>query len=224
MKRWEASMGFGPSIFFGDVGGYSRAENVLGIKDMTYKQTRFNINGNIKYRVTQDINVRLSLTTGLLHATDKRGSNDGRGLEATTGFFEPAIIGEYAFIKNNAEGSYLFQKGNGGFMKSIVESLDVYVYSGIGGINYRVKTNTLLATYRMNNGGFAMVIPVGLGANLIYSPDLNFGMEIGARYAFTDYLDGYTSQYSQVNDVYYLINFTVTYKMKTGKNGLPTFK
>jgi hypothetical protein len=224
LKRWEASMGVGPSVFFGDVGGYSRSDNILGIKDMSFYQTRFNVNGNLKYRVTRDLNARLSLTSGLLHATDIRGSNIGRGLEATTTFFEPAVIGEYSFIKNKTEGSYLFQKGKGTPMREIMRSLDVYVYSGIGGINYKVKGNTLLASYRMNNGGFAAVIPVGLGSSLVYSPDLNFGLEIGARYALTDYLDGYTSQYSEVNDVYYLINFTVTYKMKTGKNGLPSFR
>ncbi len=76
----------------------------------------------------------------------------------------------------------------------------------------------------MKNGGFAAVIPAGLGTTLIYSPNLNFGLEVGGRYAFTDYLDGYTSQYSKANDVYYFLNLTITYKLKTGRNGWPRFR
>ena len=73
----------------------------------------------------------------------------------------------------------------------------------------------------MDTKGFAAVIPVGLGTTLIYSPDINFGVEFGGRYSFSDYLDGYTSQYSSSNDVYYFFNFTFTYKLKTGPKGLP---
>jgi hypothetical protein len=76
----------------------------------------------------------------------------------------------------------------------------------------------------MVDSGFNLVIPGGIGTTLIYSPNLNFGAEIGARYAFTDYLDGYTSQFSKANDVYYFLNLTVTYKLKTGPRGLPSFR
>ena len=84
--------------------------------------------------------------------------------------------------------------------------------------------NALERSPTFNSGGFAPVIPVGIGSTLVYSPNLNFGMEIGGKYAFTDYLDGYTSQYSKTNDVYYYLNFVVTYKIKTGHKGLPSFR
>ena len=61
--------------------------------------------------LTQSFNVRLSLTSGAFHATDVRGSNENRDFEATTFIIEPALIGEYYFIKNKAENSYLFTKG-----------------------------------------------------------------------------------------------------------------
>jgi hypothetical protein len=59
---------------------------------------------------------------------------------------------------------------------------------------------------------------------VVYTPELNFGLEVGGRYTFSDYLDGYTSQYSKSNDVYYFLNLTVTYKPKMGRNGLPVFR
>jgi hypothetical protein len=227
MKRYEAVAGLGPTFFFGDIGGFSRTKNILGFRDMSFLQTRFDLNINAKYRITQTINVRLSLTYGLLHATDTRGSNEARGYEASISIFEPALIGEYYFIKNKAESSYLFTKGRnsrGGFFGT----LDFYAFTGIGGLSYSVRPNDKLKAKQLlegiEPGGFTAVIPVGVGSTLVFSPDFNFGVEIGGRYSFSDNIDGYTSQHSSSNDVYYFFNFTITYKLKTGANGLPSFR
>ncbi len=61
MKRWEAVAGAGPSFFFGDIGGFSQSKNILGFKDLTYLQTRFNVNGSLKYRFTRYLNGRISM-------------------------------------------------------------------------------------------------------------------------------------------------------------------
>ena len=224
MRRWEVVGGAGPSFFFGDIGGFSRTDNILGIRDLTYLQTRFDVNGNFKFRITRDINARVSMSYALLRANDERGSNENRGYEATTSILEPAVMGEYYFIKNMAENSYLFVKGKERFIFELIKSLDFYAFAGVGGISYTVKGNDALIEHGMETGGFSLVIPAGLGATLIYSPNINFGIEAGGRYAFTDFLDGYTSPHSKSNDIYYFLNFTVTYKLKTGPTGLPSFR
>jgi hypothetical protein len=224
LKRYEAVVGFGPSVFFGDIGGYSHGDNILGLKDMSFLQTRFDLNLSLKYRLNQNFNARLSLTSGFLRATDARGSNEGRGFEAFITIFEPALIGEWYFIKNRAENSYLFIKGRGYGLRGFFQSLDFYAFAGIGGLSYSVRGNDALEAHGYDTGGFTGVIPGGLGSTLIYSPNINFGVELGARYAFSDYLDGYTSQYSSSNDVYYFLNFTFTYKLKTGPKGLPSLR
>lgn len=216
--------GFGPSQFFGDVGGFSRSKNILGLKDMTFLQTRFDINGSVKFRVARTVNARISMTYALMHATDERGSNEGRDYEASMSFLEPAVIGEYYFIKNLAENSYLFVRGKQNFIKELLTSLDFYAFTGVGGLSYNVKGNDALIEKGMETSGFCTVVPVGVGATLIFSPNLNFGVEFGGRYAFSDYLDGYTSQYSKANDVYYFLNATISYKLKTGPHGLPSFR
>jgi hypothetical protein len=224
MRRYELVGGAGPSFFFGDVGGFSHSDNILGLRDLTFLQTRFNINGNIKFRITRDINIRLSLTYALLRANDDRGSNVERDFDATTSIFETAVIGEYYFVKNQAENSYIFVSGKGPFIAEFIKSLDFYAFAGIGGLSYTVQGNDALITSGMETEGFTSVIPGGLGATLIFTPNINFGIEVGGRYAFTDYLDGYTSQYSKANDVYYFLNFAITYKLKTGPTGLPSFR
>ena len=224
LKRWEATAGIGPSFFFGNIGGYSQTKNILGLRDITLKQTRFDFNANLKYRITQTLNVRFSLTSGILRATDVRGSNENRGFQATTLILEPALIGEFYFIKNKAENSYLFTKGEGPGFGGLLKSLDFYVFSGIGGCGYSVNANAALEKHGFKPGGFTAVIPAGLGSTIVYSPNFNFGVELSGRYSFSDSLDGYASQYSRSNDVYYFLNFTITYKLKTGPNGLPSFR
>jgi uncharacterized membrane protein len=49
LKRYELVAGLGASQFFGDVGGYSKPINNIGLKDITFLQTRFDINLNVNY-------------------------------------------------------------------------------------------------------------------------------------------------------------------------------
>lgn len=228
MKRYEIAGGFGPSMIFGDVGGFSKTKNILGLRDINLIQTRFNANLNFKYRIIQEINIRLSLTSGLLHVSDDRGSNETRGYEASIPIFETAILGEYYIIKNSAENSYLFSKGRTGFIKGILGSLDVYAFTGFGGLSYKVKANDKLIARQVLDGitpgRFTMVIPVGVGSSLAYTPNLSLGIEFGVRYSLTDKLDGFTSATSSSNDLYDFFNFTVIYKMKTTPKGFPSFR
>lgn len=222
-RRMEGMVGIGPTFFFGDIGGFSKKENILGLKDLTFLQTRYNISGGIRYRILEDLGLRLSFTEAKLRATDARGSNENRSLEAKMNIFETALTGEFYFIKNQNESSWRFSQGKQLF-GNIISSIDIFAFTGFGGVLYSVKGNDALQKEGYKTGGFTPVIPVGVGANLIYSPELNFGIEIGGRYSFTDYLDGYTSQYSSSNDVYYFLDFTITYKLMTNTKGLPIFK
>lgn len=222
-RKYEAFVGLGPSQFFGDIGGFTPKKNILGFKDLSFKQMRFDVNLGLRYRIYEDLSVRLSFIYGMLHATDERGSNETRGYEARTSIFEPAVMAEYAFIKSKNENSFLFQRNRSGSRGSFLSSIDVFAFGGVGGVSYKVKGNEALIERGMVNSGFSAVIPVGVGASLLIAPDYNFGFEIGGRYCFSDYIDGFTSQYSSSNDVYYFVNFTFTYKILTGSNGLPEF-
>jgi hypothetical protein len=178
----------------------------------------------VKYRITQVITARLSMSYGLLNATDERGSNEARGFEASTTIFEPALLGEYYFVKNRAETSYLFNKGRGKGLIRLVRSLDAYAFTGIGGLSYSITPNEKLSEHGLDPKGFTAVVPLGVGANISAYPNLKFGLELGFRYAFTDNLDGYTSQFSSANDVYYFLNLAVTYRLKIKKGVMKSFR
>lgn len=225
-QRIELTAGFGPTHFFGDIGGFTGTENYLGLRDITIAQTRFNVSLGANYRIWEDLNARINLNYAMFNSNDKRGSNVARGFVSTTNALETSFLGEYYFIKNRAERSFNFSRKGGirnrprstAFQSVITDfftRLDMYAFTGLGGLAYSVSPNEALAERDLRQGGFTMVWPLGIGAKYIYSPDLNFGLEFGGRYAFSDYVDGYTSQFSKHNDIYYFLNVTATYKLPT---------
>lgn len=223
MRRYEASASFGSTQFYGDIGGFSKGKNLLGIKDIIFKQTRYNITGSIKYRIIDVVSVRFNFAVGEFHATDAKGSNERRGYESTTSFFEPALIGEYYLLKNKGENSFLHLRDANWKFRSLLSALDIYTFAGLGGLSFKVTPNDKLAARMIETKGFTPVIPIGIGVDMFYNSNFNFGIEFGGRYAFSDKIDGYTSVYSKSNDMYHFLNFSVTYKIITGKNGLPSF-
>jgi len=227
MKRYEVTAGIGTSQFYGDVGGYTIGENVLGLKDLTLKQTRFNVNGAFRYFFTDNLAARLNLSYLMLHATDERGSNENRRYDAVTSVFEPSLIGEYYFIRNRERNSFLFQMNRGrarNRVKDFFRSIDVYALTGFGGAGFFVNPNDALEARGLPTRGFAAIVPLGLGAKLAFDPNILFGIELTGRYSFSDYVDGYTSQWSARNDVYHTFSVTFNYRIKTARNGLPSFR
>jgi len=223
LRRYELTGSFGTSQFMGDIGGFTPGENALGFKDLTVNNTRFALGLGMRYRIYENFSVKLDLNFGLIHATDAKGSNEGRDYEATTSIFEPGVRAEYYILKNKAESSYRFTKGQEIFA-SIIGKMDLYAYAGIAPIIYSVNPNEKLLAVIETDGGTALGIPVGLGFNYLLSPNVLLGFDVGYRFTTSDYIDGYTSQYSEHNDVYYFMTFVFTYKLKTSEKGLPSFR
>jgi hypothetical protein len=212
LKRYEAQAYLGTSQFFGDVGGYSIGDNIVGIKDFSFKQTRFSAGAFVKYRIQKEIKAKGGVSFTFLHATDSKGSNESRGFENHTFVIEPQIMGEYYFLMSKAQSSYLFMRGRNSNLSFFWDQIDVYGTAGLGGAIYSVKPNDILATRVKKDKGFAVTFPVGVGTDLILTPEMCLGVELIAHFALTDYLDGYTSQYSARNDLFYTVNITYSYK------------
>jgi hypothetical protein len=230
MKRYEVTAGLGTSQFYGDIGGFTIGKNAMGLKDITFRQTMFNVNGAFRYFIIDNVSARFSFTYAMLHATDARGSNEGRGYESFTSLFEPSLTGEYYFVRNRERNSFLFQTHRSirrSRLKDFMNSIDGYAFTGIGGAGYDVfRRNEKFSTEKpeTKTGGFTAVIPLGIGAKLTLDPNILVGVELAARYAFSDYLDGYTSKWSARNDVYHTFSFTFNYRIRAARNGLPSFR
>jgi len=224
LRRYEATAALGTTQFYGDIGGFSKGENILGIKDFSFRQTRYNISAGFRYRILEDVSVRLNLAVGSFHSIDIRGSNENRGFESRTFFFEPAILGEYYFIRNKLESSYLALSRKDIPPRSFFSSLDCYAFTGFGQLSYKVTPNEMLAPRATDSPGFTTILPFGVGVNYFFSGFINFGVELSGRLTFSDAIDGYTSVYSKSNDVYHFLNFTFTYKIDTKPNEFTSLK
>ena len=103
-----------------------------------------------------------------------------------------------------------------------------YAFAGIGGLFYDpilTKDGKTPVSPGVNvSASFTGVIPAGLGIKFNLQPRIAVCFELGGRYTFSNYLDGYASPYGQrliKNDTYYFSSASIVYKLRTGRNGLP---
>lgn len=93
-----------------------------------------------------------------------------------------------------------------------------------GGVFYNPKVNDAMQAspnYDPNHSKMGIVFSAGVGVKYVISQKWYVGAEFGVRWTTTDYLDGYTSQFSKANDLYYFGNIHGIYRIKTSKRGFP---
>jgi hypothetical protein len=224
-RRWEIMTGIGTAQLYGDIGGYSQGENALGFKDFSFKNVRFSANGGMRYWLNPSFAIRANLGIAGLHTTDSRGSNEGRAFESSTFIIEPSVLGEFDILKAKYESMNLFKKRNKNLIASLLNTINIYVFAGAGASFYTIDlTEGVGYSGTTSEGGVAAVIPVGIGVRMQYNSRVSFGIEWSNRFAISDYIDGYTSPFSNHNDSYRFFNITYCYKLRTGKNGGPIFR
>ena len=81
----------------------------------------------------------------------------------------------------------LFTKRRNASFGSFFKALDFYFLTGFGGINYSIRPNEARETHGLDDKGFAAVIPVGFGSSIVFTPDVNFGIELAGRYTSVSY-------------------------------------
>ena len=222
MRRYEAVFGLGTTNYFGDIGGYSNSENILGLKDINLTQTGPTLYVGARYKLYETLALKLNISYGYLFGDDEGGTNETRNFKFHTGLFEPSVQVEYTFIKEREAMSYLMMKGRG--MNQFNASISAYVFTGLGGAFFKTTKKENLKNFDFDFPPVALVIPIGIGVKYGLNSNWSIGFELGGRYSTTDYIDGYSSDYSESNDVYSFGVFTMMYKIETGSNGLPVFR
>jgi hypothetical protein len=234
-KRYEVTAAAGTSQFFGDIGGYSIGDNFLGLRDFSFRQTRFAVNGSFRYFFTDEFAARISLSYIMLHADDARGSNPGRAYAATSSLIEQAALAEYYIVRNRERNSFSFQTYRGLARRKLSDffnSIDVYALAGLGPAIYWVKGNDNFMENMENptsghlfkTSGVAFVIPLGIGAKVALDPNILIGLELTGRYGFPDYLEGFSDDDSRINDFYHTFVVTFNYRIRSAKYWSPNFK
>jgi hypothetical protein len=223
MRRWEMTGGIGTGNYFGDIGGASPSENLLGLKDISLSNTRPVLEVGMRYKLKERTWTMLKLSSGWIHGKDAGGVNDTRGIVFNTYIFEPSLVVEQAIIADKSANSYLMMKGRG--IMSFTASLGVYVYAGIGGSFFMLKSvEDPYSRLDPNASKVALILPVGVGLKYPIDPNFSLGFDLGLRLTSTDQLDGFTSPYSKYKDHYYFTSFHLIWKLRTTRKGLPIFR
>lgn len=221
MKRYEAVVGIGTLNLFTDL-GVSNAESLLGLRlDFTRPDLIF----GVRYKFSQDFSGKFTLAYGYGHSQDITNVRiEGTdGFRSNTHMIEPAVTAEY-YIKKEQRRYRSAAIYNRRGMLNDYSTFGIYLFGGIGGLYYRAVYDFTPRTNDLSKqSGFTLVIPAGIGFKYIYSDKIVFGYEIGPRYAFSDFLDGYQPPSSKHNDVYWLTTFNLAYKIKTSRRNIPLF-
>ena len=228
LTRYEASIGIGPANYFGDIGGAATRNNWFGIKDIQLLRTRPSFSLGARYKIRPDKAVKFNLNYCWLSATDEGSLNptrgaDRKGYKFNTQLIETSIQFEYSFfVEDKKRTSFAIFNKRG--MLNNYSKFNLYGFLGVGSVmffpSFIGKPNPSI---EITNGysKVAGIIPGGLGFKMIYSSKLALGIELGSRYTFSDYLDGFHTNFSKANDIYYLTTFNLVYRLKTSRSNRP---
>jgi hypothetical protein len=234
-RRYESFIGIGTANVYGDIGGSLTQENLYGLRDIEIEYTRPSVSMGAKYKFNHRWNARVNLAGAYLQGSDIGSVNDGvrpgGGYNFTSYIFEPSALAEFYIIPENrsmvSEAIYNKKGMVNGFRQ-----IYLYVFTGAGAVvNFPTVTYLNYEDTEVGDDGYqrpedsfkrvGAVIPAGIGAKIDLTAYWTINAEFGRRFAFTDYVDGYTSKFSSANDTYDFMQVIFSYKIQTDKNGLP---
>lgn len=222
LTRYEAFIAVGAANYFGDIGGSAEKSNWYGVRDISILGTRPSIMIGARYKIKQDLNVKLTLAGLMLSGNDGGSKNELRGFNFNSYGFEHTMQVEYAFIAEESRQRSFALFNRRGMLNNFSKK-SIYVFGGLGGllISPSFNGNPSKVDLVQEKLIYTATFPIGIGLKMIYNNYIAIGVELGGRYTLTDYLDGMTSSYSNFNDIYYFTSVNMVYRIKTSRKGYP---
>ena len=232
LRRYDVGLNLGSTQVFGDIGGTASEKNWFGIKDLRLDETRPAIGLHVRYKIDQTYSVKFMSCFGLGKGSDEDSRNDHRGFSYKTTIIENSFQVEYYLISEEKKYRSAAMYNRRGMLNNY-STFSAYTFLGLGATMFFPNTDAVVRV-NQNNGdvydqidgyGFiAVSVPLGLGVKYIIDDKWLAGAEVGYRWTTSDFLDGYKQLFnSKYNDVYYFMLFSVSYRLKTSRRGLPVF-
>ncbi len=164
-----------------EIGVWAGGSNVVGDVGKTnyINPTDIAIGGIVKWNRSSRHSFRASVIYAQLSGDDAKSddiSRQIRGLEYSYNMLEASLGVEYTFWDWNLYNGK--------------RQIAPYMYTGISGFTYGSEALNLDGDLEQFTRKFDLAIPFILGVKSNISPHLILAVEIGARYTFTDNLDG----------------------------------
>ncbi len=209
--RLELVGGIGPTVFLGELGGANR-EGSNFARDFDFKMTRFAFNIGARYKITERLSTKLSLSYAILRGDDKeteQADRNYRNLNFFSHVLELSNQFEFYFLKEKYGHRYSLRSTRSSFKAS---NISAYAFLGVGGLWFNPygkhkDTGDWVALQPLGTEGqgrvssrekysrLTFVVPYGIGAKYNLDRRWTVGLEYGVRKAFTDYLDDVSTTY-----------------------------
>lgn len=200
---WDVGVNAGFANYLGEIGGGPGLARDW-ILDMKLDQTRWNPGVFARYRLDYNFALNFSFEYARLQGADSLTENPNRftrNLHFRNDVFEFAVTGEYYFYNQpdvGRTGRYLLD-------------FKAYFWGGVGVFYNNPKARLGSTWYELqplNTEGldtpyskWQPVIPVGFGMFYTFSRIHRFGMKVGWRYTFTDYIDDVSTVYPDPSEL-----------------------
>ncbi len=225
LRRIEVLGGIGSTQVFGDIGGTADENNLYGLKDITFDETRPAATIAIRYKLDPLYSLKLNAIYGLGYGDDKDSRNT-RGRTFKSHLAEISLQGEFYLIGEDKKfGSGIMFNRRG--MVNNFGKIAVYGFAGAGAImsfpSVKYEAGWEPSAYDLTKDKeINVAFPFGIGGKYIIDDRYLINFELGYRYTLSDYIDGFTqSLASQHKDVYYFLLVSIGYKIKTSSKGIP---
>ncbi len=237
LRRYEAIVGVGTTTVYGDIGGTADESNLFGLKDIRITDVRPSFRLGIRYKLEEDMSLKMNFIYGRGYSTDDESRNDDRNLGFRTGIFETSIQYEYYLLKEDRRLKSAAVFNRRGMINNYAKTA-LYVFAGAGGIAFKPQfleepseawslwNSTMEDRHEvLQETAFSGVLLGGLGLKYTLDSKYSLGFELGYRYSFTDLLDGISAYNppfnNEHNDVYYFSSISLIYKVRTDRRGRP---
>ncbi len=200
---WDFGMHLGGANYLGEMGGTDQPRRDF-VWDMKLSQTRWAVGGFARRKLNRMISLNAGLLYLRIQGADELSTyrpRRGRNLNFRNDMFELYLRPEFTIFQDNDLG------GRGRYRLDF----RLFGYAGIaafyhnpkGQINREGDFYALqpLTTELVDYSRIGMSIPVGVGFHFTQRRRHRFGMDLGWRTTFTDYLDDVSTTYKNPLDL-----------------------
>ena len=212
--RYELIAGVGATSFMGDLGGGDEASHF--VSDFNFTSQRPLLSAGLRYKVLEPLAVKGAVSYGWVSGSDEKSKNIyrlNRNLSFRSPIVELAGQVEYSIIKEPVSHRYSLRRRKKFSLQSL--QVNTYLFAGIAGFWFNPKslddgpggTGKWVALQPLGTEGqglmegrekysrIQLAIPLGIGIKYNLTRQISLGVEFGARYTFTDYIDDVSTTY-----------------------------
>jgi hypothetical protein len=212
--RYELVAGIGATSFMGDLGGGDKASHF--VSDFNFTSQRPLLSAGLRYKILEPLAAKGTISYGWVSGSDEKSDNIyrlNRNLSFRSPIVEFATQVEFSIIKEPVSHRYSLRRRKKFSLQSL--QVNTYLFVGVAGFWFNPKgiddgpggTGEWVALQPLGTEGqglmegrekysrIQLAIPLGIGMKYNITRQISLGVEFGARYTFTDYIDDVSTTY-----------------------------